>query len=584
VLLLRVPLALLAALFALLAVAAPAQAAFPGRNGVIAYQARSSAHGVFEARKADGSGFRRVVATGAVSDPAFSPGGRRLAFTRSRAIWVMQADGTGQRRLVAQPVPEGEPTWSPRGDMVAFAAGRSARRQLFTVGADALGLTRITARPGADDRSPAWSATGRIAFVRRVKRGNDDLWTLDAPGRAPRRLTRTSADDAWPSWSPDGRRLAFVRGTGTRRDLYVMDADGGRLRRLTRLASTVATPAWSPDGRSLAFALGVRGKRQLWTMRSDGRKLRRLTRGRADPTAPDWQPAAGDPVIAAAGDIACDPVDPNWGGGLGNARRCHQLATSNLLLRRDLDAVLALGDLQYERGPYANFLASFGQTWGRLKNIMRPVPGNHEYLDPGAAGYFDYFNGPGQVVGQAGRRDQGGFYSFDLGTWHVVALNSECGDAFIDPTGSSCAPGSPQERWLRADLAAHRTRCTLAMWHHPLFTSGEEGSSPPVQPLWQALYDLGADVVLNGHAHAYERFEPMDALGGPDPARGVREFVVGTGGKSHQPLVTVQPNSEVRDISTFGVLQMRLRATGYDWTFLPDTPGGFTDGGSATCH
>jgi acid phosphatase type 7 len=580
-----VPLALLlAALVALLSAAPAAQAAFPGRNGVIAYQTRSSARGVFDARNGDGRGFRRLVGAGAVREPAFSPGGRRLAFARAGAIWVMQVDGTGQRRLVAQAVPESEPAWSPLGDAVVFAAGRAGRRRLYTVGADGQGLTPITARPGADDRSPAWSRTGRIAFVRRARRGADHLWIIDAPGRHPRRLAGTRDADDWPAWSPDGRRLAFVRGGGARRDLYVMNADGGRLRKVTRLASTVATPAWSPDARSLAFVVGVSGRRQLWTVRSDGRRPKRITRGRADPSAPDWQPAAGDPVVAAAGDIACDPADRNYAAGFGNARRCHELATSNLLLRRDLDAVLALGDLQYERGPYANFLASFAQTWGRLKNIMRPVPGNHDYLDPGAAGYFDYFNGPGQVSGQAGQRDQGGFYSFDLGAWHIVALNSECADPPVDPTGASCAPGSLQERWLRADLAAHPARCTLAMWHQPLFTSGEEGSSPQVQPLWQALYEFGVDVVLNGHAHAFERFAPMDPLGGPDPARGIREFVVGTGGKSHQPLRTVQPNSEVRDVTSFGVLQMRLRPAGYDWTFLPDTRGGFTDAGSAACH
>ena len=307
----------------------------------------------------------------------------------------MQVDGTGQRRLAVQPVAESEPAWSPLGDAVAFAAGRTGRRQLFTVGADGQGLRPVTARRGADDRSPAWSASGAIAFVRRVKRGSDDLWILDAPGRAPRRVTRTREDDGWPAWSPDGRRLAFVRGRGTRRDVYVMRADGSGLRRVTRLASTVATPAWSPDGRSLTFALGVRGKRQLWVMRSDGRRLKRLTRGRADAAAPDWQPAAGDPIVDAAGDVACEPALRSFPFGVPSGTLCAQYATSDLMLRRDLDAVLALGDLQNDSTPAQNFWRSFVPSWGRLKNIMRPVSGNHEYLDPGAATTSTTSTGPG---------------------------------------------------------------------------------------------------------------------------------------------------------------------------------------------
>jgi len=575
----------LAALVALVGALAPAgaQAAFPGRNGVIAYQTRQSPGGTFDARQADGRGFRRIVAAGAVRDPAFSPLGRRLAYVRGGAVWVMQADGTGQRRLTFQGVPEAEPAWSPRGDALAFTAGRPGRRVIEAAGADGQGLRAVTARNGADDRSPAWSAAGRIAFTRRVRRGTDDLWVLDALGGRPRRLTSTRDDDDWPAWSPGGGWLAFARGRGSRRDLYLVKADGTRLRRLTRLATTLSSPAFSPDGRTITFARGPVGKRQLWTIRATGKRLKRLTRGRTDAAAPDWQPAPGDPIVDAAGDIACEPAPRSFPEGVTTTTTCAQYATSDLMLRRDLDAVFALGDLQNDATPRQDFPRSFVPSWGRLANIMRPVTGNHEYIDPGAAYYFDFFNGPGQFAGPVGRRDQG-FYSFDLGAWHVVALDSECVDPRVDPTGSLCAPGSAQEQWLRADLAAHPNRCTLAMWHHPYFTSGTNAGRPLLHPIWQALYDYGVELVLNGHTHGYERFEPMDPLGGPDPARGVRELVVATGGASQGRFLSPQPGSEVRDNSTFGVLELRLHRASYSWKFLPVGPGSFTDAGSAACH
>jgi hypothetical protein len=308
-----------------------------------------------------------------------------------------------------------------------------------------------------------------------------------------------------------------------------------------------------------------------------------VTRGRSDTRDPDWQPIGADPVVAAAGDIACDPGDPSFAGGLGTPRRCHQSHTSDLLLRSDLASVLVLGDVQYESGTFDAFLQSFHPTWGRVKPLIRPVPGNHEYRTPGAGGYFDYFNGPGQPTGPAGSRDAG-WYSFDVGAWHVVALNSQCAEPRRSPTAAACAPGSPQEQWLRADLAAHPTRCTLAYWHHPLFSSGGGASSPTMGPIWQALYDAGVDVVLNGHAHFYERFAPQTPAGAPDPVRGIRQFVVGTGGKSHGPFAAVTPNSEVRDRSTFGVLQLTLRAGSYAWAFVPEAGGRFTDAGAGSCH
>jgi hypothetical protein len=202
--------------------------------------------------------------------------------------------------------------------------------------------------------------------------------------------------------------------------------------------------------------------------------------------------------------------------------------------------------------------------------------GNHEYETPGAAGYYDYFNGPGVATGRAGDRTKG-YYSYDIGTWHLVALNSNCSVV-------SCSAGSAQETWLKNDLAAHPNKCTLAYWHHPLFNSGYTGNAPSTGPLWNALYAAGAELVMNGHSHSYERFAPMNAGGKVDAANGVREFVVGTGGEDHHALGTIQPNSEVRDTSTFGALLLTLGATSYSWRFVGAPGGSFSDSGSQACH
>ncbi|HEX8100848.1 MAG TPA: metallophosphoesterase, partial [Actinomycetota bacterium] len=222
-------------------------------------------------------------------------------------------------------------------------------------------------------------------------------------------------------------------------------------------------------------------------------------------------------VIAAAGDIACN------GGGSGRSE-CDQAGTAAVLARlKGLDAVLPLGDNQYESGRLSEYQGAYDRTWGRFKGISHPVPGNHDY-DSGGEGYFAYFGG------QAGNPGAG-YYSFDLGGWHLVALNSNCGAI------GGCGRGSPQERWLRDDLAHHSKRCTLAYWHHPRFSSGvEHGSTPEMQAIWQALYEHNAEIVLSGHEHNYERFAPQDSVGHADPRKGIREFVVGTGGRNHYGL------------------------------------------------
>jgi acid phosphatase type 7 len=285
--------------------------------------------------------------------------------------------------------------------------------------------------------------------------------------------------------------------------------------------------------------------------------------------------AAADPVIMAAGDIGCDPADPGYNGGAGTADRCHQQATSDLVVGTPLDAVLPLGDIQYDSATTARINAVYAPTWGRVKSISRPILGNHE--SGTATGYFDYFNGPGVSDGPAGPRGKG-YYSFDLGAWHVVALNSNCSSV-------SCSAGSEQESWLRADLAAHPTGCTLAYWHHARFSSGHDGSNAFMQPLWEALQDAQAELLLSGHSHDYERFAPLNRDGDVDGAEGIRQFVVGTGGAFFTGgLGSLAPHSEVAQNNTFGVLKLTLHPTSYDWQFVPEAGGTFTDAGSEPCH
>lgn len=281
-------------------------------------------------------------------------------------------------------------------------------------------------------------------------------------------------------------------------------------------------------------------------------------------------PAAADPVT---GDAAVQPDAPVLVAA-GDIARCGEpgAAATAALLAELPGTVATLGDNAYRSGSRRDFADCYEPTWGAEKGRTRPAPGNHDYGIRGARGYFGYF---GDI---AGERDKG-YYSYDLGAWHVVALNSNC-----DEVGG-CAAGSPQEQWLRADLAAHPAACTLAYWHHPLFSSGaEHGGEPAVRPLWDALAEAGADVVLAGHEHNYERFAPQAPDGRADEAYGIREFVVGTGGAGHYPFGDPLPNSEVRNDDTFGVLALTLRPDGYDWAFVPVSDGAFSDAGSAPCH
>jgi hypothetical protein len=234
--------------------------------------------------------------------------------------------------------------------------------------------------------------------------------------------------------------------------------------------------------------------------------------------------------------------------------------------------VFTLGDNAYRDGTAREFTRCYGPTWGGVRSRTRPVIGNHEYHTRDAAGFFGYF---GAAAGPPGR----GYYSYEAGSWHVVVLNSNC-----TSVAGGCGTGSPQQRWLAADLA-RGARCTVAMTHHPLFTSA--ATHPPsteIRPLVQTLYDAGVEVLLSGHNHVYERFAPQTPVGRRDTARGIRQFVVGTGGAGLYPFGRPAPHSEVRDNETFGVLRLTLRPGSYRWDFIPVRGAEFTDTGSGTCH
>jgi 3',5'-cyclic AMP phosphodiesterase CpdA len=224
--------------------------------------------------------------------------------------------------------------------------------------------------------------------------------------------------------------------------------------------------------------------------------------------------------------------------------------------------VFTTGDNAYGSGTLSEYRNCYDPTWGRHKARTKPIPGNHEYRTSGAAGYFQYFN------------NVPSYYAYDLGDWRIYALNSEISDS----------ASSPQVEWLEADLAANPRQCVLAYWHQPRWSSGSNhGNNRDSQTLWQILYEAGAEVVLNGHEHNYERFAPMNAAGQPDP-RGLREFVVGTGGKSLYNFDSPLPTSEVRNDTSYGVLMLILRESSYEWEFIPVAGSTFRDSGSTDCH
>ena len=398
------------------------------------------------------------------------------------------------------------------GRTVTWASSNSA---VATVGGSGL-VTGVT----------AGSAT--ITATSEGKSGTSAI-TVTAPAPAPvASVTVTPA----PSSVPTGQTVQL---TAT-----LKDANGNTL--------TGRTVAWASNNTAVAT---VTGSGMVSGVTAGTASIAATSETVTGTSALTVTAAAASYVLVGAGDIA----------------DCDASATA-ALLDNIPGTVFTAGDNAYPNGSSADYTQCYDPSWGRHKVRTRPSPGNHDHNTSGAAGYFGYF---GAQAGPAGL----GYYSYDVGAWHIISLDSN-----IDMSA-----GSAQETWLRADLAASTKRCTIAYWHHPRFSSGtSHGSTGSTQPLWQALYDFGAEIVISGHDHEYERFAPQTADGTADAARGIREFVVGTGGAGLYSLGTPLPNSEVGNDNSHGVLKLTLSDGSYTWEFIPVAGDSFRDSGSGTCH
>lgn len=265
--------------------------------------------------------------------------------------------------------------------------------------------------------------------------------------------------------------------------------------------------------------------------------------------------------IIIAGDIAeCDDGDP---GERQTAALVEQLS----------GIVVTAGDNVYAKGTLAEFRDCYGPTWGSFLDRTRPTPGNHDYYTPNASGYFEYF---GDRAGPSGR----GYYAFAAASWRVYSLNGG-----FCMTEEGCGPGTAQYEWLEEQLTARPTECVLAVWHEPRFSSGRHGPNPEVDPLVRLLYREGAELVVNGHDHSYERFAPARPNGQVDRQHGLRQFISGSGGADHYVRGDqASPHSEVFDNTSYGVLRLKLKPGSYDWDFIPVEGSDFTDAGSGNCH
>jgi hypothetical protein len=470
------------------------------------------------------------VSRGALSSPvsvSFQDGVNGYAGTRDTAL-LESAPTTAQGAQGSASVDGDEPSGSGRDSAVLLKWALSGIPAGSTVDAAVLTLRVTNASPNAyplyalerawDEATATWQRASSSA-----------AWSVaGAQGAADRGATA----------------LGSVTASATGTVSVVLNAAG-----VARVQRWLDEPA-SNHGLVLASPSNTDG---LDVATSEAAAVADRPRLTVTYRAPD---AGGDPVLLAAGDI-------------GNCSVSTDTATGNLL--DGLPGTIALlGDIAYTSGTTSEFANCFDPVWGRHKARMRPSPGNHEYYTSGASGYYGYFGAA------AGDRTKG-YYSYDLGAWHVVVLNSNCASV------GGCGAGSPQEQWLKADLAANPRACTLAYWHHPRFSSGSHGNSTATSALWQALDAAKADVVLTGHDHDYERFAPQD-VNGAARADGIVQFVVGTGGTSLRSFGTVKANSVSRNSTTHGVLKLTLKASSYDWQFVPVAGKTWTDTGSRACR
>ncbi len=436
-------------------------------------------------------------------------------------------------------------------------------RTLFMRGASA---SRVIVRFRVP--TPFRSATLRLFAKNRgdglvVRRAATSTWS-------ERRVTFANGSRARLSRGPVVRVAAFRGSSWIQADVTRLMPEGGE----------VSLILSAPPGRSLNFASRESGSRapRLDVLVASAESpvipaatspSTTSTTGGAAAPAPPVRPI----IVVAAGDVACDPASGSFKGGVGTASSCTQEATAKLVERINPDAVLMLGDAQYEYGNRSEVAASYGPSWGRFKDKTWATAGGlHDFY--GGGYYYEYF---GARAGPAAFQP----YSINLGAWRVISLNAQCGE----PAVGGCKRESPQETWLRNDLTINRNKCTLAMWHNPRWSSrGRHGSNTATDAFVRALHAAGAEMILSAHDHHYERFVPMNPDGGPDAAFGLRQFVVGTGGKSLGSIDSVAPGSEVRQNHAYGVLKLSLFPDRYDWEFVPVVAGAYADSGSVPCH
>jgi Calcineurin-like phosphoesterase len=431
-------------------------------------------------------------------------------------------------------------------------SARRARLLAAVVLAVALGLTLLASGRSPDPRSPASVPASSTAEQRALEDGQR---ALDSWGRfAVTNDLRQLRDSFWSNGPQYQDLLRLARLRSQQRPL------GPPPYRFVLSRARVLAPTLDQrilQGRVQVSRPGERTQSYRWDiwMRRDATSGGRWRLWTVEETARPPARSRNDPVVVAAGDIA--PPGAGWG----------DRATSERILAIDPTVVLTLGDNQYPSGMLSDFQRRYGSTWGRFMTRTRPSPGNHEYETAGAAGYFTYF---GKLAKPEGRS----YYSFDLGAWHLVSLDSNL----------DLRAGSRQDRWLRADLAATSKRCILAYWHHPRFTSGaHQGDNPWVGPFWDALYTARADLVLSGHEHNYERFAPQNPAGRATP-QGIRQFVVGTGGAELLGFAAPRPNSQFRSSRTWGVLVLVLHPRSYRWRFVSEDGDVVDRGGPVACH
>jgi hypothetical protein len=430
----------------------------------------------------------------------------------------------------------------PAGRRVTVEAGR---RRVAVRSADGRGRftarVRIPVRPAGLRRLVSFAGTRRVVSIFRRERKPSRVNVGEVASSAGQRVR----------WSPlqalPGSRIR-LRGSGF--------SGGGRL--AVSLAGKTKRPRLTGRGSFTAtMTAPASAGRYVGMVRTPGSALRLIVS--VEGTSPWPFPPFGlhfgaGAVIAGAGDIAASNLKAE--------------ATAKLLEDINPDVVYTTGDNAYPHGTASEFARFYEPTWGRLKAKTRPTPGNHDYHQPGAGPYFDYF---GALAGERGS----GYYAYTLGSWRLYALNSNI----------PMKAGSPQETWLRADLAANGSACALAYWHHPRFSAGAYHDNARSDAVWRALYEADAELVLTGHDHNYQRYAPMSPAGEADLGRGIREFVVGTGGAEHYGLEgRSDAIREAADDETFGVLALALLPGGYQWRFVPEPGMSFTDTGSGVCH